>query len=229
MGFVSQDDLLTQITAGKYLRRDGAKLTTPVHTAGGWHSLFGLAGNPPASTFPGTDLVFQSCDEFTGDGTNIAGIQHGGIPGGSATKHIVNVGASMVAAAGAPWQLKLVDIEGYYRLSTTNVTGTTSRTLINSNTFTASSSSGLLLTYTNDFSTGTIVRFTTTGTLPTGLSLNTDYWLIRQSSTTAKVAASYADYVAGTAIAYTDGQQWDLGGGVRVRAIHMPIFTSCQM
>lgn len=88
----------------------------------------------------------------------------------SDTKHILSVGALMVAAAGAPWQAKLVDLLGYYRLSTTNVTGTGSRVLINANTVTASSSSGLLLTYANDFKSSTIVRFTTTTTLPTGLS-----------------------------------------------------------
>ncbi len=227
MGFSSLDDLTYQITGlGKYLRRDGSKLTSPVHTAGGWHSLFGMAGNPVASTHPGTTLLWHNCDEFTGDGTNVAGILHGGSPGDNATKHILNVGANVVAAAGAPWQAKLVDLQGYYRLSGTDVTGTSSRTLINSNAVTASSSSGLLLTYTNDFASGTKVRFTTSGTLPTGLALNTDYWLVRVSATTARVAASYADYVAGTVIAYTDA-----GSGTHTMTIQMPRYASgvgCQ-
>lgn len=226
MGFSSQDDLLNQIsTNGKYLRRDGTKLTAPVHTAGGWHSLFGMAGNPPASTFPGTTLLWRNCDEFTGDGTNVAGILNAGAVA-SATKHILNAGANVVAAAGAPWQLKLVDLQGYYLLSGTDVTGTSGRTLINSNTFTASSSSGLLLTYTNDFASGTKVRFTTTTTLPTGLALNTDYWLVRVSATTARVATSYANYVAGTVVAYTDG-----GSGTHTMTIQMPRYASgagCQ-
>jgi hypothetical protein len=154
MGFTSQDDLITQITAGKYLRREGSKLMTPAHTAGGWHLLAGMGGFPNASTFPGTDLLWSNCDEFTGDGTTILGLNHGGAPGGAATKHLINVGAMAVAAAGAPWQVKLVDLQGYYRLSTTNVTGTGSRVLINSNTVVASSSSGLLLTFANDFKSG---------------------------------------------------------------------------
>lgn len=227
MGFSSLDDLTYQITGlGKYLRRDGSKLTSPVHTAGGWHSLFGMAGYPVASTHPGTTLLWQHCDEFTGDGTNVAGILHGGSPGGAATKHVLNVGANVVAAAGAPWQAKLVDLQGYYRLSGTDVTGTGSRTLINSNTVTASSSSGLLLTYTNDFTSGTKVRFTTSGTLPTGLALNTDYWIVRVSSTTARVATSYANYVAGTVVAYTDA-----GSGTHTMTIQMPRYASgvgCQ-
>lgn len=216
MGFTSQDDLINQISVnGKYRRVDMFKTTAPVHTAGGWHALAGLAGFPNAGTYPGTDLLWAACNETTGDGTVVVGPPHGGAVA-SATKHILNVGASMVAAAGAPWQAKLVDLQGYYRLSTTNVTGTTSRTLINSNTFTASSSSGLLLTYTNDFKDLTKVRFTTTTTLPTGLSAGTDYWLVRVSATTARVATSLANAIAGTVIAYTDG-----GTGTHTLTIQM--------
>jgi hypothetical protein len=221
MGYTSQDDLINQITTnGKYLRRDNAKITSPAHTAGGWHALFGGAGYPNASTYPSAqDLVFQSCSELGGDAASatLLGLQHGGDPGGSATKHILNLGANIVAAAGAPWQLKLVDLQGYYRMATTNVTGTGSRTLINSNTFTASSSSGLLLTYTNDFNTYTKVRFTTTTTLPTGLSPATDYWLVRVSATTARVATSLANAIAGTVVAYTDA-----GTGTHTMTVQMP-------
>jgi len=208
MPFTSQDDLIAQLSNGKYRRLDSSKITSPAHTAGGWHLLFGAAGYPNASTYPSAqDLVFQSCTETGGDAASatILGIQHAGNPGGSATKHALNFGANIVAAAGAPWQLKLVDLQGYYRLSGTNVTGTGSRTLINSNTFTASSSSGLLLTYTNDFNTFSKVRFTNSGgALPTGLAINTDYWLVRASATTARVATSLANAIAGTTIAFTD-------------------------
>jgi len=216
MTISNQDDVISALTSGRVVHRESAKNITPAHTAGGWHSTMGLLGNPVQSTFPGTSLLWQACDEFSGDGTNVFGINHGGPPGGGMTKHILNVGMSLVAAAGAPWQAKLVDLQGYYRLSGTDVTGTGSRTLINSNTFTASSSSGLLLTYTNDFVSGTKVRFTTTTTLPTGLSLATDYWLIRVSATTARVATSYENYVAGTAIAFTDA-----GTGTHTLTIQM--------
>jgi len=208
MGFTSQDDLINQLSVnGKRLRRDSSKLIATGHTAGGWHLLAPLGGYPNATTFPSAqDLVFQACTETGGDAASatILGMQHGGNPGGTATKHLIAMAANAVAAAGAPWQLKLVDLQGYYRLATTNVTGTGSRTMINSNTFTASSSSGLLLTYTNDFNTFTKVRFTTTTTLPTGLSTNTDYWLVRVSATTARVATSLANAIAGTVIAFTD-------------------------
>lgn len=221
MGYTSQDDLINGITVdGKFLARDYIKSTAPVHTAGGWHLLVGLNGNPNAGTFPGTDLVWANCEETGGDGTVVIGPQHGGVVA-TETKHILNVGAMLVAAAGAPWQAKLVDLQGYYRMSTTNVTGTGSRVLINSENFTASSSSGLLITYASDWKNFTKVRFTTTTTLPTGLSLNTDYWLVRASATTARVATSYANAIAGTVIAYTDG-----GTGTHTLTIQMPRYAS---
>ena len=219
MGFTSQDDLVAQLTAGKYLRADCSKITSPVHTAGGWHLLVGANGFPNAGTFPGTDLVWANCNESSGDGTTVIGMPSGGLPGGSATKHLLNIGASLVAAAGAPWQAKLVDLQGYYRLSTTNVTGTGSRTLINSNTFTADAGTDLI-TYTNDFKTLTKVRFTTTTTLPAPLALATDYWLVRASATTANVATSLANALAGTFVNITDA-----GTGTHTLTIQMPRYA----
>lgn len=216
MGFTSDDDMLNQMTVNaKRGRIDSFKTTAPVHTAGGWHLLNGLAGYPNAQTYPGTDLLWRSCWETSGDGSVVAGPQHGGVVS-PATKHLLSMKAMMVAAAGAPWLAMLVDLQGYYRLSTTNVTGTGSRVLINSNTFTASSSSGLLLTYTNDFNTLTKVRFTTTTTLPTGLSAGVDYYLVRVSATTARVATSLANAIAGTVIAFTDA-----GTGTHTMTIQM--------
>jgi hypothetical protein len=129
MGYSSQDNLTAEVSSGKYLRAEGSKLTSPAHTAGGWHLLVGNAGSPNAGTFPGSSLAWVGCNESTGDGTTIIGQQHGGNPGGTATKHLLSVGASLVAAAGAPWQAKLVDLIGYYKLTGTDVTGTGIRTL----------------------------------------------------------------------------------------------------
>lgn len=42
------------------------------------------------------------------------------------------------------------------------------------------------------------------GTLPTGLALTTDYWLIREDADKVKFATSLADAVAGTAVSITD-------------------------
>lgn len=226
MGFTSQDQLINDITVnGQHLRREAQKITSPAHTAGGWHLSAGMAGYPNAGTFPGTDLVWSACSETSGDGTNVIGMQHGGnVDVGAVTKHILSASALLVAAAGAPWQLKLIDLEGYYRLSGANVTGVASRVLVNTNTFTADPVTDLL-TYANDWKTLTKVRFTTTTTLPAGLALATDYWLIRVSATTARVAASLSDAIAGTFIDITDA-----GTGTHTLTIQMrnPDGVGCE-
>lgn len=52
--------------------------------------------------------------------------------------------------------------------------------------------------------TGTEVTFTTTDTLPSGLSTDTTYYLIYQSTTTFKVATTLANALAGTAVTIAD-------------------------
>ncbi|OGM06039.1 hypothetical protein A2125_01460 [Candidatus Woesebacteria bacterium GWB1_43_5] len=52
--------------------------------------------------------------------------------------------------------------------------------------------------------TGTKVTFSSTTTLPAGLSTSTTYYLIYQSTTTFKVATSLANALAGTAVDITD-------------------------
>jgi hypothetical protein len=51
--------------------------------------------------------------------------------------------------------------------------------------------------------TGLKVQLTTAGVLPDGLELTTDYWVIRVSASTFKLAASLADADAGTAVDIT--------------------------
>jgi len=72
-------------------------------------------------------------------------------------------------------------------------------------TFTASSSSGLLLTTGTKYDTGQAVWLTNSGGgLPTGVSAGTIYYAINVSSTTCRVATSRTNAFAGTQIAYTD-------------------------
>lgn len=59
-------------------------------------------------------------------------------------------------------------------------------------TFAASDATGLLMTTTSDYPSLTKVRFTTTNTLPAGLAVDTDYWTIRASDTTSRIATSEA-------------------------------------
>ena len=47
---------------------------------------------------------------------------------------------------------------------------------------------------------GTVVRLTTTGTLPTGLSLATDYFVVRVSATTIRLATTIANALAATPV-----------------------------
>lgn len=53
--------------------------------------------------------------------------------------------------------------------------------------------------------TGSPVQFTTSGTLPTGLSLNTTYYVTNPSGTTYNVCTTYADALAGTNKVATSG------------------------
>lgn len=131
-GFTGQDDLINQVsTNGKFYRADWQKSTfaTTAHTAGLWYSLFRGGGNPPADTIlgTGTNLAFQ---QLTYDTTNATGIPHGGnVGGGTGYKHLLNAAAQTAAATTAPCVLMLVDLLGFYPI--TSVTTTTAQTLNN--------------------------------------------------------------------------------------------------
>ena len=122
-GFTGQDDLINQVsTNGKFYRTDWQKSTfaTTAHTAGLWYSLFRGGGNPPADAIlgTGTNLAFQSLTDAT---TNATGIPHGGNVGGY--KHLLNAAAQTAAATTAPCVLMLVDLLGFYPVTTVTTTG----------------------------------------------------------------------------------------------------------
>lgn len=75
-------------------------------------------------------------------------------------------------------------------------------------TFTASSSGGLLVTASNSINSwnGDTVTFTTTTTLPTGLSAGVVYYVANFNSggPSFNVATSFANAIAGSVISYTD-------------------------
>lgn len=114
MGFSSMDDMVGEITAGKFYRNDWNKITgAAAYTAGRWYDMSWLAGTPVANAYSGTALAWTACDETTGNGTAIFGLPHGG--GVSAdTKHLLNVSAVTGVATGVPGVLMLVDMQGYY-------------------------------------------------------------------------------------------------------------------
>lgn len=122
-GFTGQDDLINQVsTNGKFYRSDWQKssFATTAHTAGLWYSLFRGGGNPPADTIlgTGTNLAFQALTDAT---TNATGIPHGGNVGGY--KHLLNAAAQTAAATTAPCVLMLVDLLGFYPVTTVTTTG----------------------------------------------------------------------------------------------------------
>ena len=128
-GFTSQDDMINQIsTNGKFYRTDWQKSTfaTTAQAAGLWYSLLRGGGNPPADTIlgTGTNLAFQALTNAT---TNATGIPHGGNVGGY--KHLLNAAAQTAAGTTAPCVLMLVDLLGFYPITT--VTTTTAQTLNN--------------------------------------------------------------------------------------------------
>ncbi len=130
-GFQSQDAMINAITVdGLSYRSDWQKSTfaTTAQTAGVWYSLFRGGGNPAADTIlgTGTNLAFQALTDTT---ANATGIPHGGNVGGTGFKVLLNAAAQTAAATTAPCVLMLVDLLGFYPITT--VTTTTAQTLNN--------------------------------------------------------------------------------------------------
>lgn len=129
-GFGSMDSFINAVsTNGQFFRQDWNKAFLPTVAAlgGEWHCLARGAGNPGSDTLynTGTNLAFQSTSETT---LNAGGIQHNGNVS-PASKHIVNASAFTAAPTVAPCVLMLVDLLGFYRV--TSVTSVAAQTLNN--------------------------------------------------------------------------------------------------
>lgn len=125
MGWTSQDDLTNQITNNG--KSDGfifQKNFPAAGVAGHWQHLINGAGSPPAATFGGAEATFTAADGTWSEGA----VQLGGDVS-PATKHLIAAGGSIVAAAGAPWFVLPIDLVGYVKLTTTNVTTTGTKTV----------------------------------------------------------------------------------------------------
>ena len=124
MGFTSMDDLINKVsTTGNFYRADWNKnfLPTTAAAAGEWHCLVNGAGNPAAASIynTGTNLAFQATSDST---AGAGGLLHGGNVS-PATKHILNASAFSAAVTTAPCILMLVDMLGFYRVtSVTTIT-----------------------------------------------------------------------------------------------------------
>ena len=204
-GFTSQDDLINQLTVnGRGYRADWQKssFATTAQAAGLWYSLFRGGGNPAADTImgTGTNLSFQTLGMDAVGATAIPNGRHVGA-NGDGFKVLLNAAAQSAAATVAPCVLMLVDLLGYHPITT--VTTITAQTLINSIAFTAANATDIITTTGYDIGSLTKVRLTTTGTLPAGLALLTDYWTVRQSATTSKLASTYQNAENNVTIDFT--------------------------
>lgn len=202
-GMTSLDDLINEMTVnGKFNRIDWNKLTHAVGTqaAGTWYALGHATGNPGAGTLGvvGTNLAWHAlCDR------NAGAMWHGGDVDPD-FKSILNASAFSAAATTMPAIFMLVDMLGFYPVSTVTTTG--DQALINSRTFTATAASPTVVTNAAgwDIQEYTAVRLTTTTTLPAGLSLNTTYYWHRLSATTGNLATSLANIDAATYVNASD-------------------------
>jgi hypothetical protein len=214
-GFSSNDQIIAAMAAGQTFRSNWGKNFNPTAAAvaNEWHTLFRGAGNPGADAIfnAGTALNFQPVKDST---TNAGAMPHGGALQPNYYKHLLSGSAVSAAATVVPGTLALIDLIGFYRL--TAVTTTTAQaasntltTLGQSETFTAVAGTDICTytstaNYPSNILTGTKVRLTTTTTLPAGLATATDYYLIKLTDGTFKLATSYVNALAGTAIDITD-------------------------
>lgn len=228
-GFSSNDSLINAMTNGQSFRYDWSKNFNPTTAAvaGEFHTLFRGAGNPGADAIfdAGSNLTFQGVTDTT---TSAASIPHGGAVQPTYYKSLVNVSAVTNASTTAPAVAVLVDVVGFYRKTsvTTTTAESTTNTLGFGDTFSADAGTDICTytsttNYPSNILVGTRVRLTTTTTLPGGLSLATDYYVIKVTDSTFKLATSYANAIAGTAIDITDA-----GTGTHTISRLLPRYTN---
>lgn len=228
-GFSSNDAIINALTSGQTYRYDWSKNFNPTTAAvaNEFHTLFRGGGNPAADALfdVGANLTFLPVLDST---ANASSIPHGGNVQPTYYKSLLNVSAFSAAATVAPGLAVLVDVIGYYRVTsvTTTTAQATTNTLGLSDTFTAVAATDTC-TYSSTVNipsnilTGTRVRLTTTTTLPAGLALATDYYVIKVTDSTFKLATSYANAVAGTQIDITDA-----GTGTHTISWLLPRYTN---
>lgn len=228
-GFSSQDNIINALSNGQSFRYDWNKSMNPTTAAiaGEFHMTARGNGNPgPDALFDtGANLTFIGVEDDT---TSASSIPHGGNVQPTYYKSLANLSAFTAAATTAPCVGVLIDLIGYYRVTTvtTATAQSTTNTLGYGDTFTADASTDIItMTSTTNIPsnilTGTRVRLTTTTTLPAGLSLATDYYVIKVTDSTFKLATSYANAIAGTAINITDA-----GTGTHTMSRLLPRYTN---
>lgn len=228
-GIASNDQLINAMSNGQTFRANWGKNFNPTTAAvaNEWHTLFRGAGNPPADALfnTGTNLAFQAVKDST---TSASTIPHGGAVQPSYYKYLLSGSAVSAAATVVPGTLALVDVIGFYRVTSVTTTSAqaTTNTLGQSDAFTADAGTDLCTysstaNFPSNILTGTRVRLTTTTTLPGGLATATDYYVIRMSDSTFELATTYANAIAGTQINITDA-----GTGTHTITWLLPRYTN---
>lgn len=211
-GFSSNDQIINALSLGQKWDTSFGKNFNPTAAAvaNEWHMMARGAGNPAADALfdTGANLTFQAVEDDT---TNAGALQHGGdVQASGFYKFLLSGHVVSAAATVVPCTVALLDVIGFYRVTsvTTTTAQATTNTLGRSATFTADAGTDLM-TYTSVTSlpsnilTGTRVRLTTTTTLPAPLATATDYYVIRMSDGTFELATTYANAIAGTQIDIT--------------------------
>lgn len=122
MTIQSVDNLISAIGNGQTTRFDFNKITGgSAYAAGRWYDMSMLGALPIANAWAGTALNWRTCDESTGNGTQIFGMPHGGNVSPS-KKHLLNMNAWSTAATGVPGTLMLIDLQGYWPGISNNTT-----------------------------------------------------------------------------------------------------------
>jgi hypothetical protein len=204
----SWNDIYSNIANGRSYRFNWTKNFNPTTaaTASETHVLTRGTGNPGADSLfnTGTNLTFQAVLNST---SGASSIPYGPDVEPTYYRQLLSASAYSVAATTMPAVATLIDVIGFYRV--TSVTTTTAQAVTNTlgqtNNITSVTAASDYVDHTAyRLLTGTRVRLTTTTTLPGGLSLATDYYVIRISDTRCSFATSYANAIAGTAINITD-------------------------
>lgn len=114
MAFTSQDDIISEIAAGKFYRAEWNKVTSSVHTANRWYDFSSLGGYPVANTWTGTALNFQA----TNSSSTFSMYTGGNVS--TDTKHLINMAAITGVNTMVPGTLMLIDMQGYWPGISTN-------------------------------------------------------------------------------------------------------------
>lgn len=228
-GFSSNDQIIQAMSNGQTYKTSWGKNFNPTANAvaNEWHTLFRGAGNPGADAIfdAGTNLLFQAVKDST---ASAASLLHGGNVQSTYYKYLLSLHTVTAAATVAPCTMVLVDVIGFYRVTsvTTTTAQATTNTLSQSDTFTADAGTDVC-TWTStanipsNILTGTRVRLTTSGTLPAGLATATDYYVVRLTDSTFELATSYANAITSTQINITDA-----GTGTHTVTWLLPRYTN---